>query len=110
LPQNRSHPRLRGDMLLRIMLREPSRDGQCLFAAQRGERNAARLRRDAARIGDALPMADEADGEGHMRVHREGGMATGWVRKSIQATEITLAMFNHIRAVIGSAAGHFARR
>ena len=39
-------------------------------------------------------------------MHRAGGMATGWVRKSIQATEITLAMFNHIRAGIGRAAGH----
>ena len=36
-------------------------------------------------------------------MHREGRMATGWVRKSIQATEITLAMFNHIRAGIGRA-------
>ncbi len=35
-------------------------------------------------------------------MHRAGRMATGWVRKSVQATEITLAMFNHIRAGIGS--------
>jgi hypothetical protein len=35
-----------------------------------------------------------------------GAMATGWVRKWIQATEITLAMFNHIRDGIGRVAGY----